>query len=218
MSMGEEKMAPGLVIGLTGGIGTGKSTVARILAELGCVLVSADRIAHRLLEPGSEVYARVKAEFGPGILGPDGRINRAALGRIVFHEPARRERLNQLTHPAVIARLQAEIRALKAGGRDVVAEIPLLFEAGLAGKAEIGLDEIWVVAAAPPIQLARVMARDGLTAAEAKRRIGAQMPLAEKIARADVVIYNNGEEGELKEEVARLLAARKEAHISRFRA
>ena len=212
------KMRPGFVIGLTGGIATGKTTVARILADLGCVLISADRIAHQLLEPGSEVYERVKAEFGPGILGPDGRIDRAALGRIVFHQPQRRQRLNQLTHPAVIARIKEEVGELKAGGRDVVVEIPLLFEAGLAGRVEIGLDEIWVVAAAPGIQLARVMARDGLTAEEAERRIAAQLPLAEKIARADVVIYNNGEEGELKEEVTRVLAARKQAHISRLRA
>ncbi|NLY91192.1 MAG: dephospho-CoA kinase [Firmicutes bacterium] len=211
-------MSPGFVIGLTGGIGTGKTTVARILADLGCAVISSDRIGHQLLEPGNEVYEKVKAEFGPGILRPGGRIDRAALGKIVFHHPGRRQRLNQLTHPEIIARVKAETRRLKAAGRDVVVEIPLLFEAGLAGKTEIGLDEIWVVAAAPEIQLARVMARGGLGVEEAKRRIEAQMPLAEKIARADVVIYNNGEEGELKEEVAKLLAARKRAHISRFEA
>ncbi len=211
-------MASGFVIGLTGGIGTGKTTVARILEDLGCALISSDRIGHQLLEPGTEVYRKVRAEFGPAIISPDGRIDRPALGKIVFHHPERRQRLNQLTHPAIIARIKAEVQRLKANGGDVVIEIPLLFEAGLAGKDEIGLDEIWVVAAAPEIQLARVMARDGLGIEEAKRRIEAQMPLEEKIARADVVIYNNGSEGELKREVVNLLSARKRAHISRSEA
>lgn len=208
-------MAPGFVIGLTGGIGTGKTTVARILAGLGCTMINSDRIGHQLLEPGTEVYRKVRAEFGPVVVGPDGRIDRPALGKIVFHHPERRRRLNQLMHPVIIARIKAEAQELKANGRDVVIEIPLLFEAGLAEKDEIGLDEIWVVAAAPEIQLARVMARDGLGIEEARRRIGAQLPLQEKIARADVVIYNNGDEGELKQEVADLLSARKRAHISR---
>ncbi|HHW11797.1 MAG TPA: dephospho-CoA kinase [Firmicutes bacterium] len=207
-------MATGFVIGLTGGLGTGKTTVARILQELGLTVISADQIGHQLLEPGTAVYERVKEFFGPEILDAAGQIDRRALGRIVFRDPEKRGRLNDLTHPAIIARIKAEVDRLKQAGKDVVVEVPLLFEAGLAAKAEIGFDEIWVVAASPAVQLARVQTRDGLGEEEARRRIGVQMPLEMKIARADVVVYNDGNETELKEKVKAIFAARKQAHIS----
>lgn len=207
-------MEKGLVIGLTGGMGTGKSTVAQILQGLGLVVIDADQIGHQLLLPGTAVYEEVKRAFGPGILGPDGQIDRQALGKIVFADPAKRRRLNALTHPAIIARIKAEVQALKAEGKDVVVEVPLLYEAGLEAKEETGFDEIWVVAASPAVQLTRVQARDGLGAAAAEQRIQAQMPLSAKIARADVVVYNDGTVMELKEKVEKLLAARKRAHNS----
>lgn len=207
-------MGNGFVIGLTGGMGTGKTTVARILQELGLTVISADEIGHELLQPGTEVYEAVKQAFGPEIVDAGGQIDRRALGRVVFSNPDKRQRLNALTHPAIIARIKAEVQARKRAGQDVVVEVPLLFEAGLDAKAATGFDEIWVVAASPAVQLARVQARDGLSAEEARRRIGAQMPLRAKIDRADVVIYNDGTETELKAKVVRLLAARKRAHIS----
>jgi dephospho-CoA kinase len=209
-------MAPGFVIGLTGGMWTGKTTVARILAGLGCTIIDADQIGHQLLTPGTEVYRKVRAEFGATVVGPDGWIDRSALGKIVFAHPEARRRLNQLMHPAIIAQIEAAIGELKANGADGVVEIPLLFEAGLENKAALSLDEIWVVAAAPAVQLARVMARNGLAEKEAERRIDAQMPLREKIDRADLVIYNDGTEAELKEKVVTHWVARKQAHISRF--
>ncbi|NLC53871.1 MAG: dephospho-CoA kinase [Firmicutes bacterium] len=207
-------MGKGFVIGLTGGLGTGKTTVARILQELGLTVINADQIGHQLLLPGTEVYEQVKQAFGPEIMDAVGRIDRQALGRIVFDDPEKRQRLNDLTHPAIIALIKAKVQALKQAGKDVVVEVPLLFEAGLEAKAETGFDEIWVVAASPAVQLARVQARDGLGTEEARRRIGAQMPLRAKIARADVVIYNDGTELELREEVEQILVARKRAHIS----
>ena len=207
-------MGEGFVIGLTGGLGTGKTTVARILQGLGLTVIDADQIGHQLLQPGTEVYERVKQAFGPEIVEADGRIDRQTLGQIVFRDPDKRKRLNDLMHPAIIAQIKAEVHALKQAGKDVVVEVPLLFEAGLEAKAETGFDEIWVVAASPAVQLARVQARDGLGTEEARRRIAAQMPLSAKIARADVVVYNDGTEKELKEEVEQILAARKRAHIS----
>lgn len=207
-------MAKGFVIGLTGGIGTGKTTVARILKELGLTVISADEIGHQLLEPGTEVYEQVKKFFGPEVLDEAGRIDRQTLGRLVFRDPEKRRRLNDLMHPAIIARIKAEVERLKQAGKDVVVEAPLLFEAGLAAKAATGFDEIWVVAASPAVQLARVQARNGLGADEARRRIDAQMPLEEKIARAEVTVYNDGSETELKEKVKALFTARKRAHIS----
>ena len=143
-----------------------------------------------------------------------GGLTGALLGQIVFGDPEKRQRLNDLTHPAIIARIKAEAQALKQAGQDVVVEVPLLFEAGLDAKKVMGFDEIWVVAASPAVQLARVQARDGLGTEEARRRIGAQLPLRVKIAHADVVIYNDGTKTELKEEVKQILAARKGAHIS----
>ena len=207
-------MGEGFVIALTGGIGTGKTTVARILQELGLTVISADQVGHQLLRPGTAVYEEVKQAFGPEILDAEGRIDRRLLGQIVFGDPEKRQRLNDLTHPAIIARIKTEAQALKQAGQDVVVEVPLLFEAGLDTKKAMGFDEIWVVAASPAVQLARVQARDGLGTEEARRRIGAQLPLRVKIAHADVVIYNDGTKTELKEEVKQILAARKGAHIS----
>ena len=191
--------------------GTGKTTVARILQELGLTVISADQVGHQLLRPGTAVYEEVKQAFGPEILDAEGRIDRRLLGQIVFGDPEKRQRLNDLTHPAIIARIKTESQALKQAGQDVVVEVHLLFEAGLDAKKAMGFDEIWV--RLPGVQLARVQA-DGLGTEEARRRIGAQLPLRTKIAQADVVIYNDGTETALKEEVKQILAARKGAHIS----
>jgi len=208
-------MGKGFVIGLTGGLGTGKTSVALILQALGLKMISADHIGHQLLKPGTDVYERVKAAFGPEILRGDGQIDRTALGKIVFQDPAERQRLNTLTHPAIIARIKAEVEELRRRGEDVVVEIPLFFEAKMT-KEEAGVDEVWVVATSPATQLARVMARDGVDQEEARRRMAAQLSLGEKVDRADVVVYNEGKQAELKKEVQKLLMARKRAHKNPF--
>jgi dephospho-CoA kinase len=201
---GRNLMGKSLVIGLTGGIGTGKTTVAQILKELGIKVIHADEIGHQLFTPGSKVYLEVLSSFGPRILQPDGEINRQALGRIVFADQEKRELLNSLTHPAIKARIRTEIKELKAKGKDVVLDLPLLFEA----KMEEEVDEIWVVAVSLQTQLTRVMERNALSYAEAMSRINAQLPLAEKIARADLVIWNEGSKEELREKVELLLSSR----------
>jgi dephospho-CoA kinase len=204
-------MGKELVIGLTGGLGTGKTSVALILQSLGMKMISADQICHRLLQPGTAVYEKVKVAFGPEIVREDGEIDRAVLGKIVFKNPVARQRLNAITHPAIIAQMKAEVEESRRRGEDVVVEIPLFFEAKMT-REEAGLDEIWVVAASPRTQLARIMARDGITEEETWWRMTAQLPLGEKMSRADVVVYNEGKQTDLKEEVQRLLVARKRAH------
>ncbi len=193
-----------MVIGLTGGVGTGKSTVASILKEVGLPVIDADQIAHQLLRPGTEVYRQVLTAFGPDILRPDGEIDRRGLGKIVFNDPEKRRLLEEITHPAIKAQIRAEVEGYKAKGQDVVLEVPLLFEA----KMEEEVDEVWVVTASSQTQRQRIMARDGLTPAEAERRMQAQMPLAEKLARADAVIYNEGTIADLKSQVKTLLKSR----------
>ncbi|NLW55590.1 MAG: dephospho-CoA kinase [Firmicutes bacterium] len=198
-------MRKSLVIGLTGGVGTGKSTVASILKELGLKIIDADRIAHQLLRPGTEVYRQVLTEFGPDILKPDGEIDRRRLGKIVFNDPEKRRLLEGITHPAIKAQIRAEVESYRAKGQDVVLEIPLLFEAKMEGE----VDEVWVVAVSSPRQLQRIMERDALTPAEAQSRIKAQMPLSEKCARADVVINNEGTIADLRRQVKTLLKSRR---------
>ena len=175
-------------IGITGGIGTGKSTVCGFLREFGARIIDADRIAKEIIRPGGNAYQRVIARFGSGILDEAGVVDRKALGRIIFEDSAAREDLNSITHPAI----KAEVDSLFAdyareGDCVVVLEAPLLFEAGM----EDTVDEVWVVACGQAEQLRRVMAR-GFTRDEAMARIDSQMPLAEKIARADRVIFTDG--------------------------
>ena len=176
-------MRKSLVIGLTGGVGTGKSTVASILKEVGLPVIDADQIAHQLLRPGTEVYRQVLTAFGPDILRPDGEIDRRGLGKIVFNDPEKRRLLEEITHPAIKAQIRAEVEGYKAKGQDVVLEVPLLFEA----KMEEEVDEVWVVTASSQTQRQRIMARDGLTPAEAERRMQAQMPLTHSRMRSAAV-------------------------------
>lgn len=198
-------MKKSLVIGLTGGLGTGKSTVASILKELGLTVIDADQIGHQLLRPGTGVYRQVLSGFGPEILKPNGEIDRRVLGKMVFNDPEKRRLLNGITHPAIKAQLRAEVDSLKAKGENVVLEVPLLFEA----KMEEEVDEIWVVSASGPTQMQRIMERNGMTTTEAQSRIKAQMSLAEKIAQADVVIKNEGTIADLRKQVETLLKRRR---------
>jgi len=198
------------LIGLTGNIGCGKSTVLAMLRERGAYVIDADRVTHKLQQPGEEVYTQIVAAFGAGILSaPGGPIDRRKLGAIVFADPAALRRLEQIVHPAVHARIQAwldsvnnERRRMKdESGQNLhpssfilhpfpvaVIDAIKLLEAGWRPLC----DAIWVVTCPPEQQLARLIATRGMSAEEARSRIAAQPPQADKVAQADVVIDNGG--------------------------
>lgn len=186
------------VIGLTGGIASGKSTVAGILAKLGAAIVDADQLAREVVVPGEAAYQAIVAEFGAGILHPDGTINRLALGKLVFADPAARRRLERITHPAIARRAEERLAALKEAGTPVIVYMaPLLIEAGATSR----VDEIWVVYADRETQVARLMARDGISRTEALQRLAAQMPMEEKRTYGKVVIDNRGAPEETERQV-----------------
>ena len=181
-----------VLIGLTGGIGSGKSAVARLLASLGAAVVDADAVARQVVEPGEPALARLVEAFGPEILHPDGTLDRRALGRRVFRDEAARRTLESIVHPAIRARTWEQIQSLMAAGRypAVVWDVPLLFEVGAEGL----VDQVWVVTAPQAVRLERLRRRDpDLSVEELERRMAAQMPLEEKAARAHVVIDNGGD-------------------------
>ena len=189
-------------IAITGGIGTGKSSVARILRNMGHTVISSDEIAHSLLQKEAAPFAEVIATFGPEVLDASGAIDRRALGAIVFNDPLRRARLEQILHPAIIERIQQATAAYAASGKPALfVEVPLLYEVGM----ESLFDQVWVVSAAPGEQRNRIGQRDHLNEAEIRQRMAAQLPLAEKEARADQVIVNNADFHELEQQVQRLL-------------
>jgi dephospho-CoA kinase len=184
------------VVGLTGGIGTGKSTVARMLAELGAVVIDSDAIVHELQAPGTPLLAEIAAAFGSELLRADGSLDRAALGARVFADPEARARLNALVHPAVGRESLRRLEAARASGAAlVVVDIPLLFETrvhGTASRANLGSELVIVVYAPRELQIERQLARNGYDRAEAERRVGAQLPIEEKRRLADHVIDNSG--------------------------
>lgn len=178
-----------LVVGLTGGIATGKSTVTRMLRELGAPVVDADAIVHELQAPGTPVTAAIGVEFGPQVLHPDGSLDRAALGRIVFADPARRKALEGIVHPAVRRRISEAVEGHRQAGHPVtVLDVPLLLEGGL----DRTVDQVWLVYVDRDTQRARLISRDGLSPVQAEQRIAAQLDLELKKARATVVIDNRG--------------------------
>ena len=182
-------MATPLVIGLTGGIGSGKSTVAALLAELGAQIIDADRVGHDVYLPGTEGFRRVVEAFGPTIVGPDGRIDRSTLGSIVFADPGALARLNALVHPLIGEEIRRRIaRALEVGdGRPVVVEAAIMLEAGWRF-----FDRIWLVTVCPETAVARVVASRGLAPDAVRARLAAQMPDAERRRLADLVLENEG--------------------------
>lgn len=190
-----------LVLGVTGGIASGKSLVAETFRSLGALVVSADELAREAVRPGSETLRRLVGRFGRDILQADGSLDRRALAERIFDDARAREALNRITHPAIAALAEERLRELsRQGGRLVVYEAPLLFEAG----AEERVDAVLVVRIDERLQLERLMRRDGLTEAQARTRIAAQMPQSEKVARADYVIDNSGLPGATVEEVRKL--------------
>ena len=193
------------IIGITGGIGTGKSTVATMLGELGAVTINADDAAREVLAPDSEGLLEVAAAFGPEVIHPDGSLDRAKLATIVFEDSEARKRLEAITHPRILALMRKWIdRARKPNPLDAIiaVEVPLLFEAGMEGW----FDRIVVVSASEPSQIKRLRERSHISEGEAIARIKAQMPLAEKSARAHHVIPNDGSLADLRKAVKRLWA------------
>lgn len=190
-----------LRVGLTGGIGSGKSTVSRLLAERGALVIDADVLAREAVAPGTPGLARVVAEFGPAVLGPDGALDRGALGRLVFDDPERRRVLEGIVHPLVRARA-AELAAAAPPGTVVVEDVPLLVETGAAGRYDL----VVVVDLPEDLQVARLAAERGMAEADARARIAAQASREQRRAVADVVLDNSGTPEELVAHVDRLWA------------
>ncbi len=187
-------------IGLTGGIGSGKSTVAALLAERGAVVVDADRIAREALAPGTPGLAAVVAEFGPGVVAPDGSLDRPALAAVVFADPAARARLDGIVHPLVRARAAEAIAAAPADAV-VVQDVPLLVETGQAGS----FDLVLVVETDEEVRVQRLLQR-GLSADDARARIASQATDAQRREVADVVLRNDGDRDALAAQVDRFWA------------
>jgi len=192
-------MTAAAVIGLAGGIGTGKSTVAAILSELGAVVIDADRIGHDVYRPGSEGFRQVVDAFGAGVVAPDGTIDRRTLGSLVFADAAARARLNAIVHPLIARELALRVATARAADarRPIVVEAAVLVEVGWRGL----VDRLWVVTAPRETAIARVMATRGFERAEVERRLAAQLPDAERRRVADVVIENDGSPAELRARV-----------------
>jgi len=190
-----------LRIGLTGGIGSGKTQVARLFKDLGAAIVDADAIAREVTATGGPAYEGIVAAFGPAVVRPDGTLDRKALGDRVFADPSTRRRLNALTHPHIRRRMAEEASRLGSmpGVEVIVLDIPLLLDT--TDGRDLGLDGIVVVDADDDVRVGRLVARDGLSEADARRRLAAQMPLREKVARADWVIDNNGSPEHTREQV-----------------
>ena len=190
------------IIGLTGGIACGKSTVSTELRTLGAAIVDADALAHELSQPHQPIYNAYVERFGREIVTADGMLDRVAIARRVFADPAVRAEVDAIAHPLIRMAAEERLRAARdENKRAAVLDVPLLFEAGWDALA----DETWVVALPREEQLARLLARDtSMDAGEARARIAAQMPLAEKCARADVVIDNSGTVEEIREYIGKL--------------
>ena len=192
-----------IVVGLTGGIATGKSTVAQMFKRCGAVIIDADQLARDVVRRGKPAWRDIVKEFGESVLGPNGSINRHALGTIVFHNRRKLRRLEDIIHPRVAREQQRFVRriATRRPNAVIVYEVPLLFESG----ADQRVDKIIVVTADRETQIARLKRRNGLTRAEALRRINHQMPLDRKIRRADVVFNGTGHKMSVLRQVRRLM-------------
>lgn len=200
-------MAP-FLIGLTGGIACGKSTVIAMLAALGARTIDADGVTHRVQQPGTPVFRQIVAAFGEGVVAPDGALDRRRLGAIVFGDPARLRQLEQIVHPAVRAEIRAFIdEAARAGGYGtrpgaparpvVVIDAIKLIESGWAAEC----DQVWVVICPEEQQVERLVTTRGMSEAEARQRIAAQPPQASRLPHAAVVIDNGGTQAATRAQV-----------------
>ncbi|MEG0260554.1 MAG: dephospho-CoA kinase [Lysinibacillus sp.] len=177
-----------MIIGLTGSIASGKSTVAKMIIKLGLPIVDADVVARDVVEPGSATLAMIAEQFGESILQEDGALNRAKLGDIIFREPAKRKTLNDIMHPAIrVEMLRQRDALIEAGAPHVVMDIPLLFES----KLQHFVEKILVVSIKEEVQLRRLMERNQLSQEDAVARIQSQLPMTVKVKGAHAVIYNN---------------------------
>ena len=192
------------IIGLTGGIACGKTTVAKMFKELGASIIDADAISHELTAPGGEALPGIREAFGRLVFFPDGTLNREVLAALVFSNEAERETLNKVTHPLILKRLREDIETCrKMGALIVVLDVPLLFEVGAQELADI------TVCTTSPleVQIERMRTRSGLGREQAMKRIESQMPLSEKEALSDVVLDTNKPTDELQQDVLKLYNA-----------
>jgi len=186
------------VIGLTGGIGSGKSTVSRLLGEMGAVLIDADKVGHEAYQPGTETWTELVAAFGEGIVAPDRTIDRRKLGAIVFAAPEELSRLNRIVHPRMFNMMKDRIEEYRKQGVEVVVmEAAILFEANWTPL----VDEVWVTVTSESAVVQRAIERTGLPEEQIRARIHSQLSNEERIRQADVVITNDGDIEELRTKV-----------------
>ena len=191
-----------MIIGLTGSIASGKSTVSQLLKEKGYAIIDADIVARLVVEPGSNTLKEITNQFGSEVLHADGTLNREALGTMIFHNPVKRKQLNELMHPAIRNEMIKQRDELKNQGLEtIIMDIPLLFESRLQHFVE----KILVVSVSEEIQLERLIKRNSLSKEEAEIRIKSQLPVSEKEKGSDAVIYNNGSIEESKIQLERIL-------------
>lgn len=194
-----------MVIGLTGGIGTGKSEAARYMVALGAELIDADVVGHEAYRPDAEAWRQVVQAFGEGILGEDNEIDRRKLGAIVFSEPEKLARLNGIMHPLMVGMVQQKIEAHRRHGEKVVVvEAALLFEAGWDSLVH----EVWVTDSSVEMVVGRVAQRNGMTEEDARRRVDSQMSRQERLERADYVIDNSSDVDAMRRAIDELWATR----------
>lgn len=192
-----------MIIGLTGSIASGKSTVSNMLKELGYPIVDADVVARVVVEKGTETLGKIKEVFGQEVIAEDGSLNRGKLGDIIFSSPSKRKQLNDIIHPAIRTEMLRQKEELqKAGHPSIILDIPLLFESRLQSYVE----KILVVTVTEETQLERLMARNNFTLEEAKARIQSQLPLSLKEKEADAVIYNNGTLESTEQQLKKILS------------
>ncbi|GEK30097.1 dephospho-CoA kinase [Kurthia zopfii] len=191
-----------MIIGLTGSIASGKSTVAKMLEEMNFPIVDADQVARVVVEPGKQALQEIVEQFGEDILLEDGQLNRQKLGSIIFHDPSKRTVLNDIMHPAIRKEMLAQRDCwVEQGAEVVVMDIPLLFES----KLQHFVEKILVVSVKEDTQLTRLMERNQLSEEDAKARISSQLPLSVKEDGADAVIYNNDSVEKTKEQLRYIL-------------
>jgi dephospho-CoA kinase len=188
-----------LLIAVTGGIASGKSTVSKMLAEMGAPWIDLDVLARQVVEPGKPAWKEIVDFFGPGILLKDGRINRKKLSDVVFRDAEKRKKLESLTHPRIFEEMRRQVDEIAAGDPDAIIQvcIPLLFELNLHHK----FHKVVVVYSPPDMQIQRLMERDGIGKAAAENILSAQLPMDEKVGHADFVIRNEGSLTETRRQV-----------------